>query len=453
MDYYGPIATRVFPVIPRFDGIYRTSCGDMQFQFDIYDDNGIDLSSLRVRVRGAVHGYSSTYFRLDTLQIDTLFHLYVPDTIFRVWAVNATYNWESRCNIRATYSRDGLTTWWVTIYTPLVPAQVIDTWDYMGRSAAVEAAFAHAALGRDALIETIVPNWLDYLTFIQNMGCSEGETVYVVNTDEPMPGAYIYDTLVTGRVALQATANLYYPGMGWGIEPVFGRISHPFFAAAVELVPTTVRLTYTPIPQIYEGEIFNMELLSCNDVFGNPIEESDVAWLVTSDRTAPSVVEYYPPHNTITTNPLEPIWIKFNDPFGPIDPHSIKMRIQTTSGDLIILDSLPLPPWPPEWIWDPTTNIFRFDPLTYGIFWEQGETVTVTFLDIADSSHFCPPNRYAHAHPFLSWSFFMVDGPLLVEYFPHNASFVSCPTQQIGFTLYDMDGIDQFSVRFSVIVL
>lgn len=451
VDYRGPRAEMISPTTWREEGVIRTSCADQQFVFDVYDESGVDLGSVQVSARGVVIGYSASYFDVETLEVDTVFHLYVPDTVFRVWAVDVDYGWEARCNIEETYTESTLTCWAVTIFTPLPPGEVYETADYMGREAAKEAAFNYAALGYDALIELIVPNWDDYTSILETYGCTEGENVYIVGTDAPMPGSFLYDTLVVGRDALNLVANMYYPEMGWGIEPVFGRVSHPFFAAVHSLVPTRVRFTYTPYPDIYEGETFHLELLACSDVYGNPLEAGvDVSWDVVGDRSAPYVVSHTPEHNAIITDLNQPISVVLADDYGAVDPHTIRMHIQTSSGFVHDIDSLPLPPWPSYYIWDRETGTFTFDPQIFGTSWNQGDTVTVIFYDVADSIDFCGSNQFAHEHPFVAWTFYIVDGPYLTDYFPTNGSFVACPTQPVGFTLYDPDGIDPSTVIFEI---
>ncbi|RKZ26375.1 hypothetical protein DRQ26_04510, partial [bacterium] len=166
VDYVGPVAQVFDPVLWRGDATVYTSCSDQHFTFDVMDDNGVDMSTIQIQARGTVLGYSASYFDVDTIEIDTVFHLFVPDTVFRVWEVQPDYDWESRCNIDETYTEDGYTYWAVTIFTPLPPLYVIGTSDYISREDAKDAAYAIAADGNDALIEIIAPNWGDYATFV-----------------------------------------------------------------------------------------------------------------------------------------------------------------------------------------------------------------------------------------------------------------------------------------------
>ncbi len=448
VDHLGPTAQVVDPILWRGDETAYTSCSDQHFTFDVYDDNGVDMSTIQISARGATYGYSATYFDVDTIVIDTVFHLFVPDTVFKVWAVQPTYDWESRCNIEDTYTEGGYTYWAVMIYTPLPPMYVISSNVYLGRDAAKAAAYDIAAAGNDALIELITPDWGTYATILENFGCAEGETVYVVSPDDPVPGNYLFDTLVTGRAQLNTVANMYYPEMGWGIEPVFGRISHPFFAAVSSLVPVQLRFTYTPTPELYEGELFHLELLGCDDIYGNPLESSNVVWNIVTDRSAPYMVDHYPEHNAVTTNLEEPIWVQLADEFGAVDPTTIRMHIETSSGYVLDIDSLPVIPWDPQYSWDPATGVFTWDPATAGVSWNQGDTVTVIFEDVADSIDLCESNQFAHEHTFVTWVFYVVDGPYLTNYYPTDGSFTACQDQQIGFTLYDSDGIDESTVIF-----
>ena len=451
VDYLGPRAERVSPIATRVTPVPITSCGDQSFTFRIFDENGVDVSSVVFCARGETLDYTATTFvTVDTLAIDTVFRIFVPDTVYRVYEISPTYNWRSRCTEIEHYVVGGDTIYLVEVHTRIPTIYIYETEDFLGFDDAYDHAVADLATGRTILFARIVPDWNEYLDINETIACTEGENIYYVDLIDLPEGNWFFDTTVIGRANAITVADMYYPDYGWGIPPDFGRIAHPFFMYVVNLIPKLVSFTYTPHPQLAEGETIHVELLEGEDMYGNPLEAHTVAWTVATDRSAPILVDYSPDHGAVLTDLHAPISVVLDDIYGIIDPRTIKMHIHSTSGFDLMIDSLPILEYWPSWYkWDPVTKTFTFYPESMGVSWEQGDTIMVEFIDVHDVVDFCSPNVYAYEYPYIPWTFYIVEGPYLTEYSPDDHSFINC-VRPIEFTLYDPDGIDQWTVFVSV---
>jgi len=357
--------------------------------------------------------------------------------------------------------------WVVNIRSPLGPIAIYDSFFCMSRAEAIARVFAPPFMpNADMLIQIIkMPTWATYFpvtateTRIVPTGLGLADTIFKHYMANPIVGSFFIDTTVIGKANVNiVTWEKYDLSKRGGYPVVYGLNRSPFFVWVDELIPVKLRLTYTPVPQIHDGEMFDFGLVAIDDIYGNHLFEpvvdpthppAPVEWTdVIGDRSAPYVVDFFPPHNAILEDTLSPIWIQFGDLFSAVNPHTIRMKIVSTT-NVVVIDSMPAFPWPLGYDWDVEHQLFTFDPAGFGIHWVQGDTVTVYFYDIADSADYCGSNQYADEHEILTWTFLLIDGPHITNIYPTNGSFTACRNQQIGFTLTDPDGIDETSVVFS----
>ncbi|MCD6594445.1 T9SS type A sorting domain-containing protein [bacterium] len=499
LDYLGPNATVVSPT--RFtDRVIRTSCGDLGFAFDIYDENGIDPSTMTFQFRGTTLDDTSPMVGTSPIwdYAATYWHIFVPDTFFRVIWPQRDFYWRSSCVIQG-FVVDTIYTATDTIIDTLFfvnPLTPVDGWwsdneavinnraHTIDRSAEIsDSLYSSAIVDRYSHCRIAVvwnnDTGLDFNPFFgylnsefyhyQNYdtaGCGFGDgdmtddtlEVLFVSTMDP-DIYYIYDTIVATYDEIPAVAKNIYCMYGWGnysgtfdLPSEYPSPLHPIMTTTSDLAQVGTRISIIPNPPIYEGETLHVELLTCDDVFGNHIQPNDVYWDVTADRSAPYLISYTPIHNTITMDTLMPISVTIGDEYGIIDPFTLRMRIEY-SGGVIDIDSLPAPlPLSEEytWNWDASTGtgVFTYYPERAGIHWAQGDTIIVVFYDISDSIDICGENHFAYEYDFVTWTFFTVAGPYVQSVEPANGTFTACPTQNVIFQLFDPDGINASTVLF-----
>ena len=499
LDYLGPTATAVSPA--RFDDrVIRTSCTDLPFTFDIYDDNGIDPTTMTFKFRGTTLDASSPMVSMSPIwdYAATYWHIFVPDTFFRVVWPQRDFYWRSSCVIQSfvvdtIYTATDMIIDTLFFVNPITP---VDGWwmDYetiinnrthtAERSAEIsDSLYSSVTVDRYSHCRIAVvwdtTTGLNFDTFFgylgsefyryrnyDTVGCGFGDDdmtddsleVQFVSLMNPEV-YYIYDTIVATYDEIPTVAREIYCMYGWGnysgtfdLPSEYPSPLHPIMATTTDLAQVGTEVTITPNPPIYEGETLHVELLTCDDVFGNHLLPNDVSWDVAADRSAPYLISYAPAHNTITMDTLMPISVTLGDEYGIIDPFSLRMRIEY-SGGTIDIDSIPAPlPLTGEytWEWDATTGtgVFTFYPENAGIHWSQGDTIVVVFYDVSDSIDICNENHFAYEYDPVTWTFFTVSGPYLQNVEPANGTFTSCPTQGVTFQLFDPDGINASSVQF-----
>jgi len=206
-----------------------------------------------------------------------------------------------------------------------------------------------------------------------------------------------------------------------------------------------------PAPHWYEGVVYTIDPPMISDIYGNPATGWEwgaylwTEWQIMFDNTGPTVSNTYPVTSYVTRNQEEPLGFDVTDTWGSVDPLSIHLIIETSSGDYYEYDGWTSVMYP-EITWDGLT--FEFDPAVAGITWPQGDTVFVTVWDVMDSMEFCEANHMNHGP--VTWTFYVADGPMPEPFAPKNLEFSSCQTQMITFDLCDPDGIDPASVLFEV---
>ncbi|MGB9561729.1 MAG: hypothetical protein ACPL6C_02845, partial [bacterium] len=332
------------------------------------DTNGLDVSSLRVSARGMTFGYGSPWLRIDTVDVYALLHFFVADTFFHAYFVSSTYNWASRVTVLNTYvTPGGVTVRVVRINTPLHTYAIQHQEYFEGRMNAVNTAGDMASLypGTVILIEAEpYYNPVSYFGgpfsqykygFLENpwdtVGCPRSyaynDSLYLYGVlSYGTPAYHIFDTLVStldfDNAQASAICKRIFCEFGFGGVDNAGRVPHPILYALDHIVVTEVRVTYTPVPQLVQGETLNYALVQINDIYGNPIENAgDIAWTVQADRSAPIFAGHWPEHGAIITDPYQTITIRLLDIYGSVAPQSIHMRIDCRLGTDIVIDTIP----------------------------------------------------------------------------------------------------------------
>lgn len=470
VDALGPFAERVSPLAPRNFGLWRTSCADQQFVFDVEDQNGLNVSSLQVTARGLTFGYGSPWLQIDTVETCAVIHFFVADTFFHAYFVTSTYGWASRVSVLNTYISDGCTVRVVRINTPLHSYAIQHQMYIENRMNAVEstAAMAGSYPGTVVLLEAEPyynpvgyfggPTAQFKFGFLENpwdtVGCPRSYTytdsLYLYGVlSYGTPAHHIFDTIVSAPGFDTTQASLIckriFCELGLGGVDNAGRVPHPILYALDHIVVTKIRVTYTPSPQLVQGEMLNYSLIQINDVFGNPVENAgDISWSVSVDRSAPVFAGHQPEHGAIITNPYQPITIRLLDVYGAVAPQSIHMMIDCRLGSDIVIDTVPY--------FDGVTYSWDGQYFTYTptVPWVQGDTITVIFYNVHDSIDFCNVNMYSDEYSLVTWVMYVPAGPILMGHTPLNNTFSACPTQQISFWFWDQDGIDERSVLLRV---
>ena len=499
LDYLGPTGTLVSP--SRITGrAIRSSCTDLEFTFNLFDANGIDPSTLTFQFRDAILDLTSPLASSTPIwdYAATYWHIFVPDTFFRVVWPKRSFYWRSAYVIQS-FVVDTIYTASDTIMDTLFfvhPLTDVDGWwtDFEtvinNRNRTIENSaeiseslytsvtvdrYSHyrlavvwdssTGLDFDIFFGYLNSEYYFYYNF-DTVGCAFGDDDMTNDSLELMfvsqmnpEVTYIYDTIVATYDELPAVTKRIYCEYGWGnYSGTFDLPSeepsplHPIMTTTTGLEQVGTQVSIVPNPPIYEGETLHLELLSCDDLFGNPLESHNVWWDVTADRSAPYFISYTPAHNTITMDTLMPITITLGDEYGIINPHTLRARIEYSGGSIVI-DSLPYPleiSAEYEWSWDSETHTgtFTYYPERAGISWAQGDTIMVVFYDITDSIDICEANHYAYEYDPVTWTFFTVGGPYVQEIEPENGTYTACPEQVITFRLFDPDGIDDSSVEF-----
>ncbi len=493
LDYLGPEARAVEPLRTGTD-LIRTSCTDQRFVFDVYDENGIDPTTLTFEFRGATHDFTSPLVELEPIwdYAATYWHICVPDTFFEVVWPRSGFYWRSACIIR-NFVVDTLVIDGTTIYDTLffvTPTSNVASWSWYHsmiasgrantRTASLEASedlYAMSAyrsfpkkrlalvwdntigLDFDAVFNVLGTESYAYMPY-DTLGCAFGDDEMAGDELEVMfisyldPNVhYIYDTVVTTYDRIAPVAKSIYCRFGWGYYDGTFRwpweepsVLHPILTTTTDLAQVGTRVTITPNPPIYQGEDLNVRLLTCDDVYGNAVLPNNVNWNITADRTAPYLVGYTPAHNTITADNYMPISVTLADRFGAIDPTTMRIRIEY-SGGVINIDN-PASPFAPQFEWNAVTGTFTYFPERDGVMWAEGDTVSVIFYDVTDSIEICEPNHYAHEYPLVAWTFFILNGPFVQNVQPANLTVTSCEEQVVSFTIFDEDGINPGSVQF-----
>ncbi|MBN1754570.1 T9SS type A sorting domain-containing protein [bacterium] len=205
-------------------------------------------------------------------------------------------------------------------------------------------------------------------------------------------------------------------------------------------------LEFIPNPPFYDGQVINVSLIEVIDSFDNAYSSMyTLAWTIVVDKTGPYVVDYYPPDDYTTIDNQERIWFTIFDDDGFVDPFSIFLIVESSSGNR--WEFLGIDPFWPWLQWYPDSNKYELIPEDFGLFFGQGDTIYVTVWDALDYIDFCNPN---HLQERVNWQFYVTNGPFFNPDYPLNATYSACDHQMIHFYLDDPNGIASGTILLEV---
>ncbi len=231
------------------------------------------------------------------------------------------------------------------------------------------------------------------------------------------------------------------------IEVEIEGITYDIYDDPVSFDTLTGIFTYSPVHPYSNGDTVDISLVSATDVHGNEIlPEECPSWNFIIDRSSPFITGHYPPDGYLTTNDQEHIWFTIEDTIGIVDPSSIELIIEFSSGERWEYTGVGLIPGVlPEISWD--GEKYEFIPEMVDSHYTPGDTVYVTVQDAADSSRFCGANHITETY---FWSFYVAGGPKAEIVHPKDGEASSCEMQEILLYLHDEDFIDPNSVLLKV---
>jgi|GEM_PF-2623561 len=210
----------------------------------------------------------------------------------------------------------------------------------------------------------------------------------------------------------------------------------------------TGTFAYSPLLPYSNGEEVHVRLISATDKYGNVINpEVAPSWSFIIDQTGPRVTGHYPPNDYVTTNITEHVWFTIRDTIGVVDPMSIRLVMESSSGERFVYTGIGVVPDSlPEILWD--GEKYEFCPELADTYWNDGDTIYVTVEDALDSAAFCGANHSTNT-PY-TWAFIVAAGPKPEVVFPKDGTTTSCTSQDILIYLHDRNGIDPESVLLEV---
>ncbi len=180
-----------------------------------------------------------------------------------------------------------------------------------------------------------------------------------------------------------------------------------------------------------DGEVVIFSVTRATDAIGNVSGPSET-WRFMVDLSPPEADDFYPAPMSISTG--DSIGLSLLDAVSGVDPATISLDISGIGIFEIADPALSF-----------SSPILSFDPALAGISFVDGDTVAVC-LSAADMPDICPPNLLSSE----CWSFVVDAGKPVVELLrPAPETITSCGDLGVAFTISDISGIDDSSLRFS----
>ncbi|MBN1755677.1 hypothetical protein JW877_05625 [bacterium] len=473
VDYQGPQDSLVLPIPGTV-----TTCADQEIRIRVYDINGIDCSSLTLRV-DAIE-YTTAYAGLTCS--DTLIIFTPPDDFD-----------EGYIDVRITYIEDLLgnatTDLPLRIFAvDLTPPEVIYfeppagsvSGDATGNIALI-LYDEFAGLDTSSIVVTIngisfyygslALEWGDSMLYVhpERVGITfnnnDTVTICVRAADDPdycppniMDPRFCWDFLMDLG---GPEAEIVSPGMGLitscynqeieilindisGVDPgsiqldINGTI---YTVSDPELAFLEPNLNFTPTVPWTSGDSIYVVLRNAQDVLGNPLSAADSVWsFFVVDIAPPVAFNFYPPNASTSSDTEQVIWLTVVDSLSGVDPNSLVLEVD---GIEYRYGESPFLTWT-------SGRRLTFDPSAAGVFFGNGDTVRICLTDALDTPDLCPPNRILDPY---CW-YFVVDisGPRARIIQPHPDAFVACGPgeQNVIIEITDDDGIVPDSILLVV---
>ncbi|MCD6097488.1 gliding motility-associated C-terminal domain-containing protein [bacterium] len=195
-------------------------------------------------------------------------------------------------------------------------------------------------------------------------------------------------------------------------------------------------LVFTPDIPFEDNDTVDVSLIRADDILGNPLSSS-VLWRYFVDRQPPVYSAESPIDGGISTDSLQIISIVITDSGSGVDESTITVIINGTPFDITS----------PALTYSGDT--LYFDPEDAGIVFNDGDTVMVCLEPVSDMPDTCGPNMSDE----YCWEFYVrLFGPeaTLIQY--PDSSFVACEpeSQFVIIEINDIDGVDGSTIRLFV---
>ena len=198
-------------------------------------------------------------------------------------------------------------------------------------------------------------------------------------------------------------------------------------------------LTFIPSGTWDDGQVVNVELLSCQDSLGNPLE-NPLNFVYIIDLTPPVSLELVPPSGSVITVPSPIISATLVDSLSGIDENNTFYDINGTIYSPLAGNA--------SWSWEVSTPVpdgyLVMDSEEQGITFNHNDTIFV-HLTANDNPDYCPPNELV-----IDYELYVdLMGPVATPVEPLPDNVTSCEDQEIRILLTDSPvshGVDSDSV-------
>ncbi len=470
-DLAGPLAEMVFPLPESI-----TACADSFIVIVFSDPNGLDTSSVTIRVNGVSYSVPSPSVRFlgDTLFFEPAAPFAHGDTILvEVTSAEDTFG----NDIDTTYS------WWFVVDT--LPPVLVDYFPNAGDGISSPSPLVRIWLedfpaGVDSSTVTIRVNdtvytisdsgvsWssgqIIFNSAVRGLTFSDGDTVEVclvsvsdrVSADYCGPNSWSPDTCWWFYIDLSGpTTYLMRPDEGsytscdtqqiWvyiydpeGVIPESTAIrvnSDTFRAWLGELTMDGSIAKYRPSTPFIDGQVVSVQVVHATDSLGNTTTSGDV-WTFTVDLSPPVWLSTDPPPDTFIADSTPTITLSIVDSLAGVDTLSFTITIGSStfvgtsagvrySGGRFIVD---------------------LDSL--GLSFSDGETLSFCLDSVGDLARYCGANVLVADS---CWNYYIdLSGPYAQLVFPESLSFFACENGTIKIVLDDNFGVDTSTIRVSV---
>ncbi|MBN2543354.1 gliding motility-associated C-terminal domain-containing protein [bacterium] len=472
LDFSGPTDTMI---VPRPDA--TTACADQEIQLLLRDVNGVDCSSIELRVAGVE--YNTSYAGL-TCEDSIITFTPSGDFSEGYISVGVLHAEDTLGNVA-----DEFTVWFFIV--DLSPPEVLHFLPPDGSisgdsSAGIAVSFWDEYSGVDTSSIIVQVNgvnytfgspaleWADSMLYFHpervgvNFRNNDTVEVCVQAADDP---DYCPPNVMTPMFCWSFEMDLAGP-FATVVSPPFDAVTScfdqeiqiritdvsgidpasiileingdPFYYPSPELSFTYPVLTFTPSSYWSSGDTVLVVLREAEDNLGNPLSVPGSVWTrFVVDLEPPVAYGFYPADLTVTSDTEQVIWLYVADSLSGVDTTSIILEVNGVEYELGVDPGLT---WRRGWL--------TFDPVVAGVYFRNGETVNICLVSAEDSPDLCPPNAIVDP---VCWSFTVnTSGPMARILEPSPDAFVACPPgeQQILVRITDGDGITLESIILEV---
>ena len=469
-DLASPIVEMTFPS----EGVY-TACLRQDMQFYIFDQSGIDPSTIWLEVDGLNYFYpSGMVYTNDTLYFTPGADLVgLSDTVWiRVMGVEDSvgngieepYSWYIILDTQPPYvtgysPADGER---VSSGSPLISIGIAD--DGIG---VLPSSILFSVEGMEYSLDSGGVSWDGSMIHLDCVAAglefSDGDTVDVcfleasdsVSVRFCSPNVQTADSCWSFIVDLSGpTARLISPeNLGFsacGYDTIIILLTDPngvvpesicvavndteYTLSDPQLAYSNDTLYFYPDAPFASGDTVTIEIISAYDILGHPMA-GVASWYFIEDIAPPFIVRGFPPPDTVVSVYDPPIYIEVADSLSGVDSITI---VASVNGDSYAWGT-------PGVGW--SGDRFYLPPLSF----TDGETVTVCLEELSDMVpiDFCGPNEIPSDS---CWSFSVdLSGPVAELVLPDSGSISACTLQAVWIVITDPNGVVPESIRVRIL--